>query len=104
MAFVLIRNGQSKVGQIIDVSRGGLSFKYLSDESLHGDQWELDILLSEHGFLWRRIPYRTVLDSEILPEIPFSSIRMRRRAIAFEDVTGEDATRLGFLLSAAVTP
>jgi hypothetical protein len=101
MAFVQMRNGLSHVGPIIDVSRGGLSFKYLAEERPPGNSWELDVLLSERGFLWSGIPHRTVIDFEILPQVPFSAVRMRRRGIAFGECTGDHALRLEFLLESA---
>lgn len=101
MAFVMVRNGSSSVGHVIDVSKGGMAFKYLSERALHGETLEVDVLLSEYGFLWRRIPHRTILDIEILPEVPFSTIRVRRRAIAFEGFTQDDSSRLEFLLNVA---
>jgi hypothetical protein len=97
-AFALLKNHTSSVGQIINVSRGGLAFKYLADEIPADEGWELDVFLASQGFLWKGVPHRTILDIEMAPESPFSSVRMRRRAVAFQNLTDEHVSRLESLL------
>jgi hypothetical protein len=98
-AFAVLRNQVNEVGQLLNVSQGGLALKYLAEEPLPADQYELDIFLAgKGGFLWRGIPHRTVLDIELPPLVPFSVVRMRRRSIAFENLTGDQHVRLEHLL------
>ncbi len=97
--FALVKNGVSSVGQIIDVSRGGLSFKYLSEESLPGCSRRLDVFVPGHKFLWMKIPHRTVRDLDLPLDVPFSSIRMKRRCVAFEPLGEEHLLRLEVLIA-----
>lgn len=70
-------------GYMIDISLGGLSFRYI-DSSLEGQSSsELTILVSAPRFCLDRIPYRTVADFEVPAEFSFSSIRIRRRCVEF---------------------
>jgi len=57
--FVGLGPHDTKVGQIIDVSMGGLAFRYVgSEEPSNG---ELDIFLNERDFYLGRVPFRTVV-------------------------------------------
>lgn len=97
-AFALVKNGVNKVGQLIDVSRGGLSFKYFSDEPISGSPPRLDVFVPGHKFLWVEIPHRTVRELDLPSEVPFSSIRMRRRCVAFGPMTEGHLLRLEVLI------
>jgi hypothetical protein len=98
-AFAVLRNQVSEVGQLINVSKGGLAFKYLAEQPLPSDPYELDIFLAgRREFLWRGIPHRTIQDIELTPIVPFSMIRMRRRSVAFENLTEDHHLRLEHLL------
>jgi hypothetical protein len=103
-AFALLKNHTSRVGQIINVSRGGLAFKYLADEIPPAEGWELDVFLAGRRFLWKGVPHITILDIEMAPEVPFSTVRMRRRAVAFQNLTDEHALRLEYLLDHGTNP
>ena len=98
-AFALVKNGVNNVGQIIDVSRGGLAFKYMSEASLPGCTPRLDVFVPGHKFLWTKIPHRTVRDMDLLLEAPFSTIRMKRRSIAFDPLSEEHLVRLEVLIA-----
>jgi hypothetical protein len=86
-AFALVKNHFSKIGQIIDVSMRGLAFKYIANGEQSKGIFELDIFLSGHGIYSKNIPFKTVSDFEMKNEIPFSSIKMRRCCLQFEELT-----------------
>jgi len=100
--FAVLRNQVNEVGQIINVSEGGLAFKYMAEQPLPSDRYELDVFLAgRREFLWRGVPHRTILDIELSPNVPFSTIRMRRRSVAFENLTEDHNLRLEHLLELA---
>jgi len=89
--FVGLGPHDTKVGQIIDVSMGGLAFRYVGDaEPSNG---ELDIFLSERDFYVGRIPFKTVSDFEITGRIG-SSISMRRSGVQFRKLTRGQTSQL----------
>ncbi len=84
------------LGQMIDISLSGLSFKYI-DSALAlklSPSAELMILLTKPRFLLDRIPYRTVADFELANEFSFSSIPIRRRCVEFEVMSLDKRSRL----------
>jgi hypothetical protein len=96
--YTLLRNHLSRVGEIVDVSQGGLAFKYMEDEALCSGAFELDVYVKEYGFLWAGIPHKTVSDIEMERDIPYSSIRMRRRGVVFLDLSQDDRDKLKALI------
>ena len=70
-------------GYMIDISLGGLSFRYVDSSIEKNSSSELTILISTPRFCLDHIPYRTVADFEMPAEFSFSSIRIRRRCVEF---------------------
>jgi c-di-GMP-binding flagellar brake protein YcgR len=85
-AFVAPRARTRKLWQIIDISKGGLSFRYVA----HGDKpsgcFELDIVTRDVSFSLEKIPARSVSDCKMVNHPP-SRHAMRRCSVAFGDLT-----------------
>jgi hypothetical protein len=62
-SFVSLGSNGSILGQILDVSMGGLSFRYIGDGFENGSH--LDIFSTEHDFHLRKVPFKPVKDFEI---------------------------------------
>jgi len=81
--FAVLRNDDRNLGEIIDISIAGLAFKYfIYEEKINGSS-ELDIFLIDSGFHSTGIPFKTVSDFEVNSNIPFSSVKLRRRGVQF---------------------
>ncbi len=61
-AFVAVGHSFARVGKVKNISRGGLAFEYVSDNSLEENASQLDVFLSEHGFHLSDIPCKVVYD------------------------------------------
>ena len=81
------------VGDIIDISRNGLSFRYLADKALPAEAKELTIASAPDKFYLRGLPVRAISDFEIAT-VPFSTLSPRRHGLEFGELTGEQAARL----------
>ena len=86
---VAVRPHKEILGYMIDISLGGLSFRYIEAALDKPSSNELTILVSSPRFCLDRIPYQTVADFEIPAEFSFSSIRIRRRCVEFGPLNGE---------------
>lgn len=93
-AFIVLRPDYTKLGQIIDVSAGGLAFRYMAGERLTIRSAEMDIFIGNNGFHLARIPFETVSDFETGHDIPFSSITMRRSSVKFGKLTDSQLAEL----------
>jgi len=81
------------VGQLIDISKGGLSVQYLATNEKSGDYSELGIF-SSVDLAIERIPFRTVSDTEIGGELKMGITKLKRYGLQFEDLTPGQKTKL----------
>lgn len=93
-AFAALVNHGSRLGQIRDISKRGLSFRYIDSEEEHPDASELKIILGSGGLCMDRVPFKKVADFEIKNEFSFSSIKMRQIGLQFGNLTPEQQVRL----------
>jgi hypothetical protein len=95
---VLVFNSTT-FGQIINISEGGLSFRYLAQK---GDpplsSFEIGILNGDNGFYLDKLSCRTVTVNDTPPIHPTSSTIIRRTGIQFTDLTSEQNERLANFL------
>ena len=93
-AYAAVRPQYDKIGQIIDVSRGGLAFRYLASESEEDASSELDIFLIGDDFHLDKLPFKTVSDEEIPEKLSPGSQTMRRCGVQFGKLTQIQAIKL----------
>jgi len=86
-----------KLGQIIDISMGGLAFSYIASEELPNVSLELSIFLAGNRFHLRSIPFETISDAET-NEVPFSSITMKRSGVQFGELTPDQISQLKYFI------
>ena len=97
--FVVLRAPLStNVGQIIDISMGGLAFNYIDGLRQANNYSKLDILLSNRSFYLDKIPFNTISDCKAPNKVPFSSIEMRRCGVHFGKLTPEQISQLKYFI------
>ncbi len=101
-AYAAISPNSHKLGQIIDISMGGLSFKYIdtSNGSEKNDplMGEEAIFLSSMGYYVGDLPFNTVSDYEVTNAPSFSSMKVRKRHLRFTDLTFKQLFDLDYYL------
>ena len=75
------------VGEVINISKGGLSLKYLPECNPSPKHSKLNLFALGGNFFLRNVSVRTVSDSELAVESEFSSIKMRRMGVSFKNLT-----------------
>ena len=102
-AFVDIRIGRVKVGKIVDISRGGLAFRYVDDRGRLKEEFELDMYFRDHDFRMEYVPVKTIWDRGSPRKLSFST-RTRLRGVQFGNLTQTQFSELElFLLLNTVT-
>lgn len=81
------------VGQLLDISKGGLSVQYLATSEKSGNYSELGIF-SSVDLAMERIPFRTVSDTEIDSELKSGITKLKRYGLQFENLTPGQKTKL----------
>jgi len=97
-AFAVIRTSDNKLGRIRDVSKGGLSFEYITKGDPAEGLTELDIFTTENDFYLKLLPVQVIMDSTLESEHVFSSLEMRRLAVQFGEMTPIQMSKLDYFL------
>jgi hypothetical protein len=85
--FAALCNAFTALGQIIDISRGGLSFRYVAREARTYGSAELRILMTDGSFCFEKVPFKTIWDSAMPREFSFGDITLRHCGVQFGDLT-----------------
>jgi hypothetical protein len=99
IAFALLKSNPPKMGEIIEISRGGLSFSYIENEKKLGNTSELDIIFAEKDFHLSRLPFKAVEDAELIDDSPFNALSMKRLTVQFEKLSPQQKQKIDHLLS-----
>lgn len=84
------------LGQIIDISMGGLSFSYLDYDNKYKsiELSDIDLFISGAGFFFNNLQIKTISDVVLPDKHSFSSLPIRRRSIQFESLSKQDRANL----------
>jgi len=77
-AFALVNRPFAHMGEIIDISMGGLSFQYTSDKGIPKGSLALDILCVDDGFRLGRVPVETVAELIVSREVRKLGVQFAR--------------------------
>ena len=94
IAFAVLRDQGRQLGQIMDISMGGLAFNYIAGGGNDDSAFELDILLAYKGLYMKKIQFKTISDFQIANKSPFSPITMRRHGVKFGKLTLKQTSML----------
>jgi hypothetical protein len=70
-----------KVGRILDISMGGLAFRYIGREEPNGATY-IDIFMNELDFYLRKLQCKTVSDFPVVTD-GLTTVTLRRRGVQF---------------------
>ncbi|WP_457554090.1 PilZ domain-containing protein [Desulfobacula sp.] len=100
-AFAAISPHSDKLGQIVDISMGGLAFKYI-DTSIENKENQTPsdetIFLSSMGFYVGDLPFKTISDTEVTDTPSFSSMKLREKHVQFTDLSFKQLFDLDYYL------
>ena len=100
-AYAAVSPNSHKLGQIIDLSMGGLAFKYIdtsSEETKDEQSPEETIFLSSMGYYVGDLPFKTIADYEVTNAPSFSSMKIRKRHVQFADLSFKQLFDLDYYL------
>ena len=86
------------LGDIIDISRGGLAFRHTAIKKRSRSLFELKILLADGSFFLDRIPFDTISDIEVENELSLESVPVWRRSVQFGELTDSQTLQLEYFI------
>lgn len=93
-AFAVLMPDSKRLGQILDLGKGGLSFLYIDTGEGANGSTQLDIFVAGNGFYLSKLPVHIVSDIQVPNKIPINPIVMRRQGIQFGELTLEQTSSL----------
>ena len=101
LTFVAVRPEFARLGKLLDISKGGLCFQYMSEEDQKGDGTllKVDVFISQNGYYLPRVPCRVIYDTKIKKGmISTTGLKLRRCGLKFEGLTEEQADQIELYL------
>jgi hypothetical protein len=86
------------VGEIIDISRGGLALHYIPGPKQSNRAYKLRILVADGSFCLSKIPSWTISDLEIEKRFSFGSMPARRSGVQFGELTPAQLSLLEYFI------
>ena len=87
-----------KVGQIEDISQGGLSFSYVPLEESQCEAGLMEIYFANDFFHLKKIPFETVSEFSIDEKTPFSYVERRRYCVKFTSLTAFQKKQIDYFI------
>jgi len=81
------------VGDILDISTGGVALQYVGDEPPFKDLDKIGLACSDPPFYLGQLPVKAISDFSMV-KIPFGSLIPRRLSVQFGELTQSQATHL----------
>ena len=87
-----------QMGQITNISKGGLAFRYFYGENEHNQLFDLDIFSVQDRFYLKKVPVNTVWVSQAVSKPLSSLLKSQHRGLQFEALTPHQISQLDFFL------
>lgn len=98
IAFAVIRSNPAKIGQIINISMGGLVFQYAQEAQGSAKPSCLDILLADSRYYLDDLKFELVADVDAPDEFEFDSVKTGQISVRFKNLTTRQKKQLSHFL------
>lgn len=98
IAIAVIKSNSPRMGEIVEISKDGLSFTYIENDTDLAQFGEMDILFVDEDFHLSRLPFEPVEDSAFNAEAPFNALSMKRLTVRFGGLTDKQKIQINHLL------
>ena len=98
IAIAIYKSKTFLQGQIINISRSGLSFRYFPNEEQPKQTVELDILFADDRFYLENLPFKTISDLDVDNEFAYSSLKRKLLRVQFGELDTNQMTQLDYFI------
>jgi hypothetical protein len=98
-AYAVLSPNLIKLGQIIDISESGLSFRYIRYRTGKHDDSDSDVLLYGKNMYVDKIPFQVVADVELSNPGIFSSVLMNKFSVSFKKLSQEQIKKINLFIN-----
>ena len=97
-AFAIIKNPSFKLGQIADMSKGGISFYYIGEKEFVNNGFSVDILLADDDFYIDNLPVNIVSNITVPLQAPVKKATFKRCGLKFKNLNSSQRSKLSFFV------
>jgi hypothetical protein len=87
-----------QMGQITNISKGGLAFRYFYGEDEHNKLFDLDILFVHDSFYLKKLLANTVWVSQAVRKPSLSVLKCKEQGFQFDELTPHQISQMDFFL------
>lgn len=87
--YVQLIGQVSKLGRVLDISKGGLAFRYISVGKGLREVFQLDLISSQVNPRLNPLPVKLVSEIEMASETPARAVTLSRAGVQFEELMDE---------------
>ena len=95
--LVSLGSDYNRLGEVVDISLGGISFRCISGQEPSTNTGTLDIFCDD-GLCLAEFPFQTVWDQEVADPAPFDYITTKRFGIRFGELENDQMIELRRLI------
>ena len=93
-SYAAINSNYSIMGQIKDINKCGLAFRYVANGKKLTGRLTIDIFRHSKEFRLKNLPFKTISDFYVDSKSPFSTIILRQCCGKFADLTDNQISQL----------
>ena len=98
IAIAIFKSKPILQGQIINISKSGLSFRYFTSEEQANQSVELDILFADIRFYLENLPFEIISDLDVDNEFPYSSLKRKLLRVQFGELDSHQTSQLDYFI------
>lgn len=87
--YVQLNDQVSKLGRVLDISKGGLAFRYISVGKGLKEVFQLDLISAQVNPGLNPLPVKVVSEIEMESETPARAVTLSRASVQFEELMDE---------------
>jgi hypothetical protein len=82
----------------MNISKGGLAFRYIDGNGESTEPFELDISVARDGLYLKNVPFKTVWVSPVAGHSAFIFLERKQRSVQFGEMTPHQISQLDYFL------
>ena len=98
IAVSVYKSNPVKLGQIKNISVGGLAFHYISAKSSLDGPFELDILMTEKNIYLHNVPFEIISDKLIEKKPRVQAMPIKRTSLRFVNLSDQQLSKLQYIV------
>lgn len=97
-AFAVVTSDDNKIGQINNISKSGLSFRYIANGKPSNGMVEIEIFSTTNDFYLKKLSANVIVDADVGSQFYLSSLPLRELVVQFEKMNPNQMLLLDYFI------